>query len=108
GGQPTENFTLVDEKRGDLQVAALGRGGASMPLAGGYKEFNLNVARSGNISGFDLVARYIQPTEDANRKIKDLATKSNLDYSTNGAEGELSGSVSDQEIKLVLMGLLGP
>jgi len=109
GGQPAEDFTLVDENRGDLQVAALGRGGASMPLAGGYKEFNLNVARSGNISdGFDLVARFIQPTEDVNRKIKDLAMKSNLDYSSNGSAGELSGSVSSQDIQLVLMGLLGP
>lgn len=109
GGQPAENFTLVDENRGDLQVAALGRGGASMPLAGGYKEFNLNVARSGNSSeGFDLVARYIQPTADTGQKMKDLAMKGNLEYSTKGSEGELSGFVPGENIRDVLMGLLGP
>lgn len=109
GGQPAEDFTLVDQSSGDLQVAALGRGGASMPLAGGYKEFNLNVARSGNSTdGFDLLARYVQPTEDANRKIKDIAAKSNLDYSTKGSEGELSGLVPEENIRDVLMGLLAP
>jgi len=109
GGRPAEDFTLVDESRGDLQVAALGRGGMSMPLAGGYKEFYLNVARSSNSSnGFDLVARYIQPTEDSNREIENIAMKRNLKYSSNGSRAELSGFVSEEDIKPVLMGLLGP
>lgn len=109
GGQPAENFTLVDDSRADLQVAALGRGGASMPLFGGYKEFNLKISESKDrADGFDIVARYIQPTVDTNQKIKDLAEKRNLEYSAKGSEGELSGFVSEGDIQGVLMVLLGP
>ena len=109
GGQPAESFTLVDDSQADLQVAALGRGGTSMPLAGGYKEFNLKLeAAMDGEDGFDLVARYIQPTTDTNRKVSDLAAKSDLEYSTSGSEGELSGFVSKEKVRDVLMGLLGP
>ena len=109
GGQPSENFTLVDDSGADLQVAALGRGGASMPMAGGYKEFNLRITSSRNgEDGFDIVARYIQPTADTSRKASDLAEKSDLEYSSSGSEGELSGFVSEENIRFVLMGLLGP
>lgn len=109
GGQPAENFSLVNDSSADLQVAALGRGGRSMPLAGGYKEFNLLVAESGDrADGFDLVSRIVQPTADTNRKIKDLAEKSDLVYSTSGSEGELSGFVPGKNIQDVLMALLGP
>jgi len=108
GGQPAESFTLVDESGGDLQLAALGSGGAIMPLAGGYKEFNLNVAQSGNSSAFDLVCRCIQPTSDTSQRMKDLALKNDLQYSIKGSEGELSGVVSEEDIQGVLMELLGP
>lgn len=109
GGQPAENFTLVDDSQADLQVAALGRGGANMPLSGGYNEFNLKLqaAKTGG-DGFDILARFIQPTADTNRKVSDLAEKSDLDYQTSGSEGELSGFVSDEKVLDVLMGLLGP
>ena len=109
GGQPAEDFTLVDDLESDLHVAALGRGGASMPISGGYREFNLRVRAAENgANGFDLIARCIQPTADTNQKMMDLAQKSDLQYSSSGSEGELSGLVSEEDIEDVLMGLLGP
>ena len=109
GGQPAEDFTLVNDSSADLQVAALGRGGRSMPLAGGYKEFNLRVTESRDgADGFDIVSRILQPTADTSSKIKDLAEKSDLVYSASGSEGELSGFVPGTNIQDVLMALLGP
>ena len=109
GGLPAENFTLVDDEHADLQVAALGSGGASMPLAGGYREFYLGVSASKDqASGFDLVARYLQPSADVGQTVKDIAGRNNLSYSTNGPDAELSGFVARENIQNVLVGLLKP
>ena len=43
GGLSAQSFTLIGDEHADLQVAALGSGGKSMPLSGGYKEFYLGV-----------------------------------------------------------------
>lgn len=109
GGLATQSFTLIGDDNADLQVAALGSGGKSMPLSGGYKEFYLgvNVAKSRTL-GFNLSARYLQPDAAASSKIGEIATKNNLSYSTIGDEMDLSGLVAPENLQSVLMALLGP
>jgi hypothetical protein len=109
GGLSAGNFTLVDDHQADLQVEALGRGGASMPLSGGYKEFYLGVSVSkGQADGFDLYAKYLQPSGSVNQRVQDIAGKNNLSYATKGADSELSGFVTEQNLPNVLVGLLKP
>ena len=109
GGLSAGNFTLVDDQQADLQVTALGRGGASMPLSGGYKEFYLGVSvPKDRANGFDLHATYLQPSGSANQRLLDIAGKNNLSYNPKGSEAELSGSVAPENLPNVLMGLLGP
>lgn len=108
GGQPAENFTLVDSSSGDLQVAALGRGGSSMPLSGGYREFYLTVESDEVLDGFNTTARYIQPTAETNQRMEDLAEKDRLEYTATGSEGRLSGFVPRADIQDVLASLLLP
>jgi hypothetical protein len=109
GGLSAQSFTLIGGDNADLQVAALGSGGKSMPLSGGYKEFYLsvNVAKSG-AQGYDLSARYLQPEASTSSKIGEIATKNNLSYSTIGDEADLSGPVASENLQSVLMALLGP
>ena len=109
GSQPAGNFTLVDDGEADLQVGALGSGGASMPLSGGYREFYLGVSvPKDQANGFDLYAKYLQPTESVNQKVSDIAEKNNLSYSMVGSDAELSGSVVKENLQNVLVGLLAP
>ena len=109
GGLSAQNFTLVNGGQGDLQLAALGRGGASMPMSGGYKEFYLSVsAAEDQASGFDLSAKYLEPTGSVSQKVSDIAKKNNLSYVMTGSDGELSGSVRRESIQDVLVGLLAP
>lgn len=109
GSQPAGNFTLVDDAKADLQVAALGSGGSSMPLSGGYKEFYLgvNVAKD-QANGFDLYAKYQQPSGSVSQRVSDIAGKNNLSYSMIGSDAELSGSVTKENLQNVLLGLLAP
>ena len=109
GGLSAESFTLIGDDQADLQVAALGSGGSSMPLSGGYKEFYLdvNVAKSPD-QGFVLFARYLQPQASVGSKVGEIATKNNLSYSSKGSEMDISGPVARDNLQNVLMALLGP
>ena len=83
GGLSAESFTLIDDEQADLQVAALGSGGTSMPLSGGYKEFYLGV-KVGKKPGPGLLiccARYLQPQASVSSKAGEIAAKNNLSYS---------------------------
>jgi hypothetical protein len=109
GGLPSESFKLIDDEQADLQVVALGSGGTSMPLSGGYKEFYLGVkAANSQDQGFSLLARYLQPQASVGSKIGEIAAKNNLSYSTIGSDAEISGLVAGENLKNVLMALLGP
>ena len=109
GSQPAGDFTLIDDGEADLQVAAFGSGGANMPLSGGYREFYLGVSvPKDQASGFDLYAKYLQPTQSVNQRVSDIAGKNNLSYSMTGSDIELSGSVAQENLQNVLMGLLAP
>jgi len=109
GGLSAQSFTLIGDDHADLQVAALGSGGKSMPLSGGYKEFymGVNAAKSGT-QGFDLSARYLQPQAATSSKVEEIALKNNLSTSTIGSETEISGLVAPENLQSVLMALLGP
>ena len=109
GGLSAESFTLINDEQADLQVAALGSGGTSMPLSGGYKEFYLGVkAAKSQDQGFYLLARYLQPQASVGSKAGEIAAKNNLSYSTIGSEIEISGLVARENLQNVLMALLGP
>ncbi len=109
GGLSAESFTQIDDEQADLQVAALGIGGKSMPLSGGYKEFYLgvNAAKSQDL-GYDLRARYLQPQAATSSKVGEVAAKNNLSYSAIGSELKISGLVAQENLQSVLMALLGP
>ncbi|HEX7445494.1 MAG TPA: hypothetical protein VF300_03810 [Methanothrix sp.] len=109
GGPSAVNFTLVDDQQADLQVAALGSGGASMPLSGGYREFYLGVSVSKDQpKGFDLFAKYLQPSGSVNQRVLDIAGNNSLIYTTKGSDAELSGFVASENLPSVLSGLLKP
>ena len=109
GGPSAVDFTLVDDQQADLQVAALGSGGASMPLSGGYKEFYLGVSVSKDqANGFDLFAKYLQPSGSVSQRVLDIAGKNSLSYTTKGSDAELSGFVASENLPSVLLGLLKP
>ncbi len=109
GGLSAQSFTLIGDEHADLQVAALGSGGKSMPLSGGYKEFYLgvNAAKSGT-QGFDLSARYLEPLSSISSKIVEISSKNNLSYRVIGSEMVISGHVASENLQSVLMALLGP
>jgi len=110
GGLSAQNFTMVADDQADMQVAALGIGGESMPLSGGYKEFYLavNVQNSTDHQGFDLNARYLQPQAATSSKIAEIASKNNLSYSAAGSKADISGLVAPEKLQSVLTALLGP
>lgn len=109
GELSAQNFTLIGDDHADLQVAALGSGGESMPLSGGYKEFYLGVnAAKGLEPGYDLSARYLQPQAATSSKAEEIASKNNLSYSATGSETEISGLVAPENLQNVLTALLGP
>ncbi len=109
GGLSAQSFTLIGDDHADLQVAALGSGGKSMPLSGGYKEFYMGVnAATNGTMGYDLSARYLQPQAATSSKVEEIASKNNLSTSTIGSETEISGLVAPENLQSVLMALLGP
>ena len=109
GGLSSQNFTLIDDEQADLQLAALGSGGSGMPLSGGYNEFFLSVtAAESQDEGFYLNARYLRPQTSVVSKVREIAAKNNLSYSTKASDIEISGLVARESIQNVLMALLGP
>ena len=109
GGLAAESFTLINDEQADMQVAALGSGGSSMPLSGGYKEFYMGVnAAKSQEQGFYLMARYLQPQASVGSKAGEIAARNNLSYSNKGSEIEISGLVARENLQNVLMALLGP
>lgn len=109
GGLAAESFTLINDQQADLQVAALGSGGASMPLSGAYKEFYLGVNEAKSQDrGFYLDARYLQPQSSLISRMGEIAAKNNLSYSAKGSDAEISGLVDRENLQSVLTALLGP
>ncbi len=109
GGLSAESFSLIGDDNADLQVAALGSGGAKMPLSGGYKEFYLGVnVANGQDRDYSLRALYLQPQTSVNSKAGEIAAKYNLSLSTKGPEMEISGHVAQENLQSALMALLGP
>ncbi len=108
GGLPVEGFTLVGDGGADLQVAALGSGGDSMPLAGAYDQFYLEVAaENGSDERYRLDAKMLSPSEESIGKFEDLASSNNLSYSADGSLVEISGAVGNEFLQNVLMAFTG-
>lgn len=108
GGLSAGGFTLVDQRRADLQVAALGRGGNSMPLSGAYDQFYLEAGReNGSDEMYRLDARIVSPGAGSIQKFRDIATRNNLSYQAEGSEIEISGAVDNENLQNVLMTVLG-
>ena len=109
GGLSSGHFTLVDEERADLQLAALGKGGKDMPLSGAYDQFYLEIsAINGSIERYSLDARLKQPQSEAISKLKDIASASNLSYSGDSAGAGVSGALGQESLQATLMALMGP
>ncbi|VVB71490.1 Uncharacterised protein [uncultured archaeon] len=110
GGLPTDNFTLALGESADLQVAALGRGGSSMPLSGNYKEFYLGVSTSNDtvLGGFNFTATYLQPAAVVSQTVKELADKNALTYTSEGSDVVVSGHLTEENLQGVLVALLKP
>lgn len=109
GGLSSGHFTLVGEKRADLQLAALGLGGKEMPLSGAYDQFYLEIsAINGSIERYSLDARLKQPQSEAISKLKDIASASNLSYSGDSAGAGVSGALGQESLQGALMALMGP
>jgi hypothetical protein len=110
GGVSAEGiYSLVDDDHADLQVAALGSGGASLPLSGAYKELSLGVnASRGQDTGCFLKARLVQPEGNASQRLNDIATTNNLSYASEGSDIEISGMVAEEKLQNVLTAILGP
>jgi hypothetical protein len=110
GGLATDSFTLPIEEKADLQVAILGKGIKSLPIANGYKEFYLGVSASknGNNDGFNLTAKYLQPDASTSQKAKEISVKNNLTYSASPNNAEVTGRVKTENLQGVLMAFLGP
>ena len=110
GGMPTMNFTLVGDDRSDLQVAALGSGGPSMPLSGAYQEFYLGVKATNNTEadGYSLNAKIAGPQSSTSQRIEDIASKNNLSVTDHDSEIEVSGAVASANLEGVLTAFLGP
>jgi hypothetical protein len=109
GALPAEGFTFVSDEQADFSVAALGSGGMSMPLSGGYKEFYLSVkAASNQDQSFDLSARCLQPLASVSSQVEQIAMKNNLSFSNQGTSMEITGAVARENLQSVLTALLGP
>jgi hypothetical protein len=109
GGLSSDSFTLAGEQRADLQLAALGKGGAEMPLSGAYDQFYLEIsAVNGSEERYGLDAWLKAPQGGAIQKLKDLASANNLSYSADSAGAKLSGSLGQGNLQSVLMALLRP
>ena len=109
GGLSSGHFTLVGEEGADLQLAALGRGGAEMPLSGAYDQFYLEMsAINGSEERYSLDARLIAPQASAIQKLKAMASASNLSYSDDSAGARVSGDLGRDGLQAALIALLGP
>ncbi len=105
GDMPTDKFTLPAGEQADLQVAALGKTGTGI-AAGGIKEFYLGV--SSTEDGFNLIAKYLQPDASTIQKVKEIASKYGLSYSSKASVDEITGSVGKDNLSEVLMAIMGP
>jgi len=103
-----EEFTLVGSEQADLQVAALGSGGSSMPLSGAYAEYYLKASPDADGQGYDLLLELQEPQESASSAVKNIAAQNNLTYNEAGGKARASGMIYDANLKSVLMALLGP
>ena len=109
GGLSSDSFTLAGEQGADLQLAALGKGGAEMPLSGAYDQFYLEIsAVNGSEERYGLDAWLKAPQGGAIQKLKDIASANNLSYSADSAGAKLSGSLGQGNLQSVLMALLRP
>jgi len=109
GGLSSGHFTLVDEERADLQLAALGKGGKDMPLSGAYDQFYLEIsAINGSEERYILDAQLKQPQSGAISKLKDIASANNLSYSGDSAGAGVSGALGRESLQGTLMALMGP
>jgi hypothetical protein len=102
-----EQFTLVAGEQADLQVSALGSGGAAMPLSGAYREIYLGASSAGD-GGYYIKAELLQPQESAASKARGIASQYNLTFTQSAENAEASGQVSAENMQAVLMALLGP
>ncbi len=109
GDLSTGRFTLAGEGGADLQVAALGRGGAGMPLSGAYDQFYLELsAINGSEERYILDARLTAPQARAIQKLKAMASASNLSYSDDSSGAGVSGALGRDSLQGALQALLGP
>lgn len=109
GGLSSDSFSLVGEDGADLQLAALGKGGKEMPLAGAYDQFYLEIrAINDSEERYILDARLKQPQSGAMSKLKDFAAANNLSYSGDGAKAAVSGALGQDKLQGALMALMGP
>lgn len=109
GGLSSGSFTLAGEQGADLQIAALGKGGAEMPLSGAYDQLYLEIsAVNGSQERYGLDAWLRAPQSGAIQKLKDLASANNLSYSADSAGAKITGSLGQESLQSVLMALLRP
>lgn len=109
GGLSSDSFSLVDEDRADLQLAALGKGGKEMPLAGAYDQFYLEIrAINGSEERYILDAQLKQPQSGSMSKLKEFAAANNLSYSGDSAGAAVSGSLGQDKLQGALIALMGP
>jgi hypothetical protein len=109
GGLSSDSFSLVDEDRADLQLAALGKGGKEMPLAGAYDQFYLEIrAINGSEERYILDAQLKQPQSGSMSKLKEFAAANNLSYSGDSAAAAVSGSLGQDKLQGALIALMGP
>lgn len=109
GGLSSDSFSLVGEDGADLQLAALGKGGKEMPLAGAYDQFYLEIrAINDSEERYILDAQLKQPQSAAMSKLKEFAAANNLSYSGDGAKAAVSGALGQDKLQGALMALMGP
>ncbi|MGA9098260.1 MAG: hypothetical protein WB392_04940 [Methanotrichaceae archaeon] len=108
GNQSTDKFTLPQGELADLQVAILGKGvsGMNITLGSGYQEFYMGVSKID--SGYSFDAKYLKPETGAKEQIKGFAEQYGLFFSDKGTLTEVSGTVTDGNLKDVLKAFMKP
>lgn len=104
----TDKFTLPQGELADLQVAALGKSVAGMntTLGGGYQELYIGISKID--SGYSFDAKYLKPEAGAKDTIKGFATQYGLFPSDKGTLTEVSGTVTDGNLKNALIAFMKP
>jgi len=101
----TDKFTLPQGELADLQVAILGKSVTGMN-ATGYKEFYMGASKID--SGYSFDAKYLSPDAGAKDQIKGFAEQYGLFFSDKGTLTEVSGTVTDGNLKDVLNTFMRP